>query len=111
VSDLVELCLFICFSSYFHPSVLSSDIFIIGSHTIFGFYMDVAVLTPADLLAVAVFMAGASIVDYSGGVELLGWIALVVSTGSLSESSPDCEDPFFELPSLFNKPSLSIISM
>ena len=52
--------------------MLSSDIFIIGSLTIFGFYMIVVVLIPADLLTVVVFIAGASIVDYSGGVELLG---------------------------------------
>ena len=55
-SVFVELYLFICFSSYFHPSVLSSDIFIIGSVTIFGFCMVVVVLAPADLFAVVVLM-------------------------------------------------------
>ena len=72
VPDLVELYLFICFSSYFHPSVLSSDIFIIDSGIIFGFYIVlIVVLTPADLLTVAVIIPGDSIEVGSGGVELL----------------------------------------
>ena len=70
-SVLVELCLFIYFSSYFQPSVLSSDIFIIESTTTFGFYIVVAGFAPADLLAMVVPNPVYRIEDASGGVELL----------------------------------------
>ena len=67
-SDFEELCLFIYFSSYFQPSVLSSDIFIIGSAIILGFYIVVIVLAPADLLAVVVLIPVYRIDYVSGGV-------------------------------------------